>query len=65
MQLTAVCGGRQTISKPCVKPVSQTTYKQLAKTPNMLAKRLPTYPSPKPTFCPKGEASVNVGLGNG
>ena len=27
--------------------------------------RLPTYPSPKPTFCPKGEESVNVGLGEG
>ena len=25
----------------------------------------PTYPSPKPTFCPKWELSVNVGLGEG
>ena len=25
--------------------------------------KLPTYPSPKPTFCPKWELSVNVGLG--
>ena len=24
-----------------------------------------TYPSPKPTFCPKGEVSANVGLGGG
>ena len=27
--------------------------------------KLPTYPSPKPTFCPKWEVSVNVGLGEG
>ena len=27
--------------------------------------KLPTYPSPKPTFCPKGEVSFNVGLGKG
>ena len=27
--------------------------------------KLPTYPSPKPTFCPKWELSVNVGLGEG
>ena len=27
--------------------------------------KLPTYPFPKPTFCPKWEASVNVGLGEG
>ena len=27
--------------------------------------KLPTYPSPKPTFCPKSEASVNVDLGEG
>ena len=26
---------------------------------------LPTYPSPKPTFCPKWEVNVNVGLGEG
>ena len=26
---------------------------------------LPTYPSPKPTFCPKWEVSANVGLGEG
>ena len=25
----------------------------------------PTYPSPKPTFCPKREVSVEVGLGEG
>ena len=25
--------------------------------------KLPTYSSPKPTFYPKGEISVNVGLG--
>ena len=25
--------------------------------------KLPTYPSPKPTFCPEREVSVNVGLG--
>ena len=28
-------------------------------------RKLPTYPSPKPKFCPKGEVSVNVGLGEG
>ena len=28
-------------------------------------KDLPTYPSSKPTFCPKWEVSVNVGLGEG
>ena len=27
--------------------------------------KLPTYPSPKPTFCPQLEVSVNVGLGEG
>ena len=27
--------------------------------------KLPTYPSLKPTFCPKCEESVNVGLGEG
>ena len=27
--------------------------------------KLPTYPTPKPTFCPKWEVSVNVGLGEG
>ena len=27
--------------------------------------KLPTYPSPKPTFCPKLEVSVNDGLGEG
>ena len=27
--------------------------------------KLPTYPSPKPTFCPKWEVSVNVCLGRG
>ena len=27
--------------------------------------KLPTYPSPKPTFCPKREESVNVGLKGG
>ena len=27
--------------------------------------KLPTYPSPKPTFCPKWGVSVNVDLGEG
>ena len=27
--------------------------------------KLPTYPSPKPTFCLKWEVSVNAGLGEG
>ena len=27
--------------------------------------KLPTYPSPKPTFCPKLEVSVDVGLREG
>ena len=26
---------------------------------------LPTYPSPKPIFCPNLEVSVNIGLGEG
>ena len=26
---------------------------------------VPTYPSPKPTFCPKWEVSAKVGLGEG
>ena len=30
-----------------------------------LSGKLPTYPSPKPTFSPKREVSVNVGLGKG
>ena len=30
-----------------------------------LSGKLPTYPSPKPTFSPKREVSVNVGLGEG
>ena len=29
------------------------------------SKKLPTYPSPKPTFCPKWEVSDNVSLGEG
>ena len=29
------------------------------------AGKLPTYPSPKPSFCPKWEVSVNVSLGEG
>ena len=28
-------------------------------------KKLPTYPSPKATFCPEWEVSVDVGLGEG
>ena len=28
-------------------------------------KQLPTYPSPKPTFLPEWEVSVNVSLGEG
>ena len=28
-------------------------------------RKLPTYPSPKPAFCPKWEVSVNVGLEEG
>ena len=27
--------------------------------------KLPTYPSPKPIFCPNWEVSVDVGLGEG
>ena len=27
--------------------------------------KLPTYPSPKPSLCPKFEVSVNAGLGEG
>ena len=27
--------------------------------------KLPTYPTPKPTFCPKWEVSVNVHVGEG
>ena len=27
-----------------------------------VSRKLPTYPSPKPTFCPQWEVSVNVGL---
>ena len=30
-----------------------------------LSGKLPTYPSPKTTFCPKWEESINVGLGDG
>ena len=30
-----------------------------------VSEKLPAYPSPKPTFCPKGGVSVNVGLGKG
>ena len=29
------------------------------------SRKLRTYPSPKPTFCPKRELNVNVGLGKG
>ena len=32
---------------------------------NLGSGKLPTYPSPKPTFCLKREVSVNVGLGEG
>ena len=30
-----------------------------------VSENLPTYPSPKPTFCPKWEVRVNVSLGRG
>ena len=30
-----------------------------------VSRKLPTYPSPKPPFCPKWEVSVNVGLREG
>ena len=30
-----------------------------------VSEKLPTYPSPKPTFCPKREVSVNGSLGEG
>ena len=30
-----------------------------------VSRKLPAYPSPKPTFCPKWEVIVNVGLGEG
>ena len=30
-----------------------------------VSSKLPTYPSPNPTFCPKWEVCVNVGLGDG
>ena len=30
-----------------------------------VSRKLPTYPFPRPTFCPKWEVSVNVGLGKG
>ena len=33
--------------------------------PLYVSGKVPTYPSPKPTFCPKWELSVNVGLGEG
>ena len=33
--------------------------------PLYVSGNLPTYPSPKPTFYPKLEVSVNVGLGKG
>ena len=33
--------------------------------PNVFTGKLPTYPSPKPTFYPKWEVSVNVGLREG
>ena len=31
----------------------------------MDSEKLPTYPSPKPSLCPKWEVSVNVSLGEG
>ena len=30
-----------------------------------VSRKLPTYPSPKSTFCPKWEISFNVGFGEG
>ena len=30
-----------------------------------VSQKLPTYPSPKPTFFPKREVGVNVGIGEG
>ena len=33
--------------------------------PIKVSGKLLTYPSPKPTFCPKWEVSVDVGLGEG
>ena len=33
--------------------------------PLYVSGKLPTYPSPDPTFCPKGNVRVNVGLWEG
>ena len=38
-------------------------YKQVG--PLYVSRKLPTYPSPDPTFCPKGKVRVNVGLWEG
>ena len=38
---------------------------KLPKTGQKVSGKLPTYPSPKPSFCPKWEVSVNVSLGEG
>ena len=38
-------------------------YKQVG--PLYVSGKLPTYPSPDPTFCPKGKVRVNVGLWEG
>ena len=41
------------------------SYREWSNGSLYVSAKLRTYPSPKPTFCPKWEASVNVGLGEG
>ena len=59
------------LSKLCIFVFWKVTHdeKQLKKGyyawSSYVSGNLPTYPSPKPTFCPKWEVSVNDGLGEG
>ena len=50
----------------CITSFSDPTNPQIKNLSSLyVSGKLPTYPSLKPTFCPKREVSVNVGLGEG
>ena len=53
----------------CLKPRNSVELKKAEpctlRPKDFVSGKLPTYPFPRPTFCPKWEVSVNVGLGEG
>ena len=60
-QIIQIPGPEKPIGDPLYDPV----YNYGEKGPILVSGKLPTYPSPKPSFCPKWEVSVNVSLGEG